>query len=54
VVLSGHLVVAVAEPGYPRARVLALPAPGTEPIATTIRAAGDGPARLPTWRVVEG
>ena len=54
VVLGGHLVVAVAEPGYPRARVLALPAPGTEPIATTIRAAGDGPARLPTWRVVEG
>jgi hypothetical protein len=53
-VLGGHLVVAVAEPGYPRARVLALPAPGTEPIATTIRAAGESPAGLPMWRVVEG
>src|SRR5215475_12193831 len=48
-VLSGYLVVAVAEPGYPRVRVLALPAPGAEPIAATIRAAADGPAGLPTW-----
>jgi hypothetical protein len=53
-VLSGHLVVAVAEPGYPRARVLALPAPDAEPIAMTIRAAGDGPAGLPAWQVAEG
>src|SRR5215831_11741789 len=51
---SGHLVVAVAEPGYPRARVLALPAPDAEPVATMIRAAGDSPAGLPTWQVVEG
>jgi hypothetical protein len=53
-VLSGLLVVAVAEPGYPRARVLALPAPDAEPIATAIRAAGVGPAGLPAWQVVEG
>jgi hypothetical protein len=53
-VLSGHLVVAVAEPGYPRARVLALPAPEAEPVTTMIRAADDGPAGLPTWQVAEG
>ena len=51
-VVSGHLVVAAAEPGYPRARVLALPAPDAEPITTMIRAAGDSPAGLPTWQVV--
>ena len=51
---SGHLVVAVTEPGYPRARVLALPDPAAEPIATMVRAAGDSPAGLPTWQVVEG
>lgn len=29
---DGHLVVSVTEPGYPRARVLALPEPGAAPI----------------------
>jgi DNA polymerase-1 len=31
-VLDGHLVVGVEEPGYPRARVLALRAPGADPV----------------------
>ncbi|MBO0819892.1 MAG: hypothetical protein J2P26_03470 [Nocardiopsaceae bacterium] len=31
-IADGHLVVAVTEPGYPRARVLALPEPGASPI----------------------
>lgn len=31
-VVDGHLVVGVTEPGYPRARVLALPEPGASPI----------------------
>ena len=51
---SGRLVVAVTEPGYPQARVLALPDPAAEPIATMVRAAGDSPAGLPAWQVVEG
>lgn len=53
-VVNGHLVVAVEQPGYPEARVLALPAPGAEPVAVEVRAAADGPAGLPAWRVAEG
>ena len=52
--MNGHLVVAVGEPGYPEARVLALPAPGAEPVAVQVRAAAGGPAGLPAWRVAEG
>jgi hypothetical protein len=50
-VAAGHLVVAVAEPGYPRARVLALPAPGSEPVAIEVHATADAPWGLPTWEI---
>jgi hypothetical protein len=50
-VAGGHLVVAVGEPGYPLARVLALPAPDAEPVTITVRAARDDPAGLPSWEV---
>jgi hypothetical protein len=39
-VVSGHLVVAVEEPGYPVAGVLALPAPDAEPVRLRARAMG--------------
>lgn len=48
-VLAGHLVVAVQEPGYPRARVLALPAPDAEPVALEARATGSSRGGLVTW-----
>lgn len=48
-VLGGHLVVAVQEPGYPRARVLALPAPDAEPVALEARATGSSRGGLVTW-----
>jgi hypothetical protein len=63
-VVSGHLVVAVTEPGYPRARVLALRAPGGEPAVLDVEAAAPdveaaGPrdaagaaGALPRWEAV--
>ncbi len=39
-VVGGHLVVAVEEPGYPVAGVLALPAPDAEPVRLRARAVG--------------
>jgi hypothetical protein len=39
-----HLVVAVARAGWPDARVLALRAPGTEPVPLDVRATAPGPA----------
>jgi len=50
-VAGGHLVVAVDEPGYPLARVRALTAPGTEPVAVTVRAERDDRGGLPVWEV---
>jgi hypothetical protein len=50
-VVAGHLVVAVEEPGHPRARVLALPAPGSEPVSIEVHATAAGPAGLPTWEI---
>ncbi|MGH3170549.1 MAG: hypothetical protein ACRDN0_32300 [Trebonia sp.] len=49
-VVDGHLVVGVEEPGYPRARVLALRAPGTDPVMFDVEASDptvDG--ALPHW-----
>jgi hypothetical protein len=46
-VAAGHLVVAVERPGWPRARVLALPEPGAPPVLLDVLATGDGP--LPHW-----
>lgn len=53
-VVGGHLVVAVEEPGYPQARVLALPAPDATPVAVTVRAAAGGTALagMPSWEIV--
>jgi len=50
-VVSGHLVVAVEQPGYPRASVLALPAPDAEPVPVDADATDDGPADLPAWKI---
>ena len=50
-VVAGHLVVAVEEPGHPRARVLALPAPGADPVVTEVHAAGGAEAGLPAWEL---
>jgi len=50
-VVAGHLVVAVEEPGYPRAGVLALPAPPAAPVAIEVRATTSDSADLPTWEV---
>jgi hypothetical protein len=46
-VVDGHLVVAVEEPGWPRARVLALREPGTAPVPLGVVATDDTP--LPRW-----
>ena len=49
-----HLVVAVDEPGWPRARVLALRAPGTEPVPLDVHASLGGagaPPDAPRWEV---
>jgi len=40
--VSGHLVVAVEQAGWPHARVLALRAPGTEPVRLDVHDRGDG------------
>jgi hypothetical protein len=61
--VDGHLVIAVEEPGYPRARVLALRAPDAPPVRLDViatdagpGAAGPGPgagtgAAVPRWSV---
>jgi hypothetical protein len=50
-VVAGHLVVAVEAPGHPRARVLALRAPGSEAVTIEVRATASGSADLPTWEI---
>jgi len=50
-VVAGHLVVAVEEPGHPRARALALPAPGSGPVTIEVHATADAPSGLPTWEL---
>jgi len=46
--VSGQLVVAVPEPGWPRARVLALPEPGAEPVSLDVTGTDDG--AVPHWK----
>ena len=53
-VTSGHLVVAVEEPGYPLARVRALRAPDADPVVLTVQAADDAHAGLPVWAAAAG
>lgn len=50
-VVAGHLIVAVEEPGHPRARVMALPAPGSEPVTIEVHATADDLSGLPTWEM---
>jgi hypothetical protein len=49
-VVGGHLVVAVEEPGWPRARVLALPEPGAAPVSLDVTGTDDAP--IPHWHPV--
>jgi hypothetical protein len=46
--VAGHLVVAVDEPGWPRARVLALPEPGAAPVLLDVIGTDQDP--VPSWR----
>jgi hypothetical protein len=48
-VVDGHLVVAVEQPGWPHARVLALREPGTAPVQFAVVATDDAP--LPHWAI---
>ncbi len=48
-VVDGCLVVAVEQPGYPDARVLALAAPDSEPVSLRARATGSSAGGLMTW-----
>jgi hypothetical protein len=48
-VVDGHLVVAVDQPGYPGARVLALATPDSEPVSLAVRATGSPAGGLMTW-----
>jgi hypothetical protein len=43
-----HLVVAVTEPGWPDARVIALPAPGKEPVPLSVHGTADAEGN-PAW-----
>jgi hypothetical protein len=48
-VVDGHLVVAVEQPGWPSARVLALREPGTAPVPLSVAATDATP--LPRWTI---
>jgi hypothetical protein len=48
-VVDGHLVVAVEQPGYPLAHVLAIAAPDAEPTSVEVRATGSLAGGLMTW-----
>jgi hypothetical protein len=50
-VIGGHLVVGVEQPGWPRARVRALPAPGATPSPVDVVATGEGAGGLPRWEI---
>ncbi len=51
---SRHLVVAVEQPGWPQARVLALRAPGTGPIPLDVHASPDTSPEAPHWELRDG
>ena len=46
-----YLVVGVEQPGWPRARVLALRSPGAEPEALDVHASASGPGDVPHWEL---
>ncbi|HEY2238188.1 MAG TPA: hypothetical protein VGI21_05335, partial [Streptosporangiaceae bacterium] len=47
-VVGGHLVVAVEQAAHPEATVLAVPAPGHDPVRLTVRATDTDPAH---WEI---
>jgi hypothetical protein len=53
-VVGGHLVVAVEQAGHPDATVLAVAAPGRDPVRLDVRATGDDPAHWETTDPSEG
>ena len=46
-----YLVVAVEQPGWPRARVLGLRSPGAEPEPLDVHASASGPGDVPHWEM---
>lgn len=50
-VIGGHLVIGVEQPGWPRARVLALSAPGAPPLPLDVVASGEEAGGLPRWEI---
>jgi hypothetical protein len=46
-----HLIVAVEQPGWPRARILGLRSPGAEPEPLDVHADPDGPCDVPHWTI---
>ena len=50
-VVAGHLVVAVEQAAGPDATVLAVPAPGRDPVRLCVRATEDDPAH---WEIADG
>ncbi|MBV9448583.1 MAG: hypothetical protein JO345_22075 [Streptosporangiaceae bacterium] len=48
--VARHLVVAVVRPGWPDAQVLALPAPGKEPVLLDVHGT-DGSGHTPHWEI---
>jgi hypothetical protein len=49
--IGRHLVVAVEQPGWPRARVLGLRSPGAEPEPLDVHAGAGGPGDVPHWEL---
>ncbi len=49
--IGRHLIVAVEQPGWPRARVLGLRSPGAEPEPLTVHADENGPSDAPHWEI---
>jgi hypothetical protein len=46
-----YLIVAVEQPGWPRARVLGIRSPGAEPEPLDVHADPDGPGDVPHWEI---
>jgi hypothetical protein len=46
-----HLIVAVEQPGWPRARVLGIRSPGAEPEPLEVHTSATGPGDVPHWEI---
>jgi hypothetical protein len=49
--IGRHLIVAVEQPGWPRARVLGIRSPGAEPEPLDVHADENGPSDAPHWEI---